>query len=287
MDVAPSEAGELGEEDYGVYKMLHQEALKKFGNTSFVQRTQALFHLISTLQSLQPSLKLEDSSESDELDMLADVVERVHGQTLSPGGEESKSREKGKHAGFPTALWADGLVRPPLCMASTPYMRRDLVVWGDCVKLRYGSSPASSPWLWQHMKLYVERMASAFHAIRIDNAHGTPLHVAAAMTDVARAVSPSFSATLDRAFTALHPPPSLLPCSFPPLLYCQIRPNIFVCAELFTGRVDQDVLYTTQLGINALVRESLQSSSARELADHIYKHGGEPVASISANDVRS
>ena len=145
-------------------------------------------------------------------------------------------------------------VPTPLCTASTPYMRREVVIWGDCVKLRcvaaihvfvwlwarvavavcavlmpvllcrYGKTPRDSPWLWSHMRTYVEAMARLFHAFRLDNAHGTPLHVAAYMVDRARAV----------------------------------RPQLYVCAELFTGDVGHDVRYVTKLGINGLVREAMQ-----------------------------
>lgn len=76
----------------------------------------------------------------------------------------------------------------PLCSASTPYMRRSLVVWGDCVKLRYGAGPEASPWLWGHMTAYVEMMSRIFHGFRLDNSHGTPLHVLDFLSDAARIV---------------------------------------------------------------------------------------------------
>lgn len=28
----------------------------------------------------------------------------------------------------------------------TAYIRRKIVIWGDCVKLRYGEKPSDSPW---------------------------------------------------------------------------------------------------------------------------------------------
>jgi hypothetical protein len=133
-----------------------------------------------------------------------------------------------------------------LCTASTPYMRRDIVIWGDCVKLRYGLSPSDSPWLWNHMAIYIKRMARIFQALRIDNAHGTPLHVAAAMIDAAR----------------------------------QVRPSLYVNAELFTGSVARDVEYASRLGITSLVREAMQSNSASELAGSLFGYGGAPVASL-------
>lgn len=134
----------------------------------------------------------------------------------------------------------------PLVMASTPYMRRDIVIWGDCVKLRYGDCPQDSPWLWKHMERYIRGMAHIFHAVRIDNAHGTPLHVAAHMVDMAR----------------------------------QVRHNLFVCAELFTGSQETDVQYVESLGIHALIREAMQAHSPAELGGMARSYGGSPVGSL-------
>lgn len=40
---------------------------------------------------------------------------------------------------------------------SLAYLRHDLVIWGDCVKLRYGSCADDSPWLWEHMGSYTRQ----------------------------------------------------------------------------------------------------------------------------------
>ena len=39
------------------------------------------------------------------------------------------------------------------------YLRRELVSWGDSVKLRFGERPEDSPWIWNFMRQYVEQTA--------------------------------------------------------------------------------------------------------------------------------
>lgn len=117
------------------------------------------------------------------------------------------------------------------------------------MKLRYGTSPSSNPWLWSHITAYVTSLASTFEGFRIDNCHSTPLEVGVAMLDAARVV----------------------------------RPDLYVCAELFTGSEEMDLVFVKKLGINSLVRESGNAHDVKELSRLIYRHGiGKPVASMDA-----
>ncbi|KAJ7070105.1 glycoside hydrolase family 13 protein [Mycena amicta] len=134
-------------------------------------------------------------------------------------------------------------------LPSKSYMRREVIVWGDCVKLRYGSGPSDNPWLWSHMTAYVESLAATFDGFRIDNCHSTPLHVGVAMLDAARVVNP----------------------------------NLYVCAELFTGNEEMDTVFVKRLGINSLIRESGNAWDPKELSRLIYRHGvGKPIGSMDA-----
>lgn len=129
---------------------------------------------------------------------------------------------------------------------SKSYLRREVIVWGDCVKLRYGSKPEDSPYLWKRMLDYSKLSAKLFHGFRIDNCHSTPIHVGMAMLDAARSVNP----------------------------------NLYVVAELFTGSEEYDILYVQQLGISSLVREAMQAHSVGELSRLCHKHGGRPLGSF-------
>ncbi|KAG6854523.1 hypothetical protein C0991_005435 [Blastosporella zonata] len=129
---------------------------------------------------------------------------------------------------------------------SKAYLRREVIVWGDCVKLRYGPSPSSNPWLWAHMTSYVTSLARIFDGFRIDNCHSTPLEVGTVMLDAARVV----------------------------------RPDLYVCAELFTGSEEMDLVFVRELGVNSLIRESGNAPDPKELSRLIYRHGvGKPIGS--------
>lgn len=66
------------------------------------------------------------------------------------------------------------------------YLRRRVVIWNDNIKLRYGQCREEAPDLWAHMEQYVSHASRLFKGIRLDNAHGTPLHVSTHMLDIAR-----------------------------------------------------------------------------------------------------
>ncbi|BFZ57850.1 bifunctional 4-alpha-glucanotransferase/amylo-alpha-1,6-glucosidase [Savitreella phatthalungensis] len=148
-------------------------------------------------------------------------------------------------------MWAADPLNDFAARTSKAYLKREVIVWSDCVKLRYGKQPSDNPWLWQHMEKYTVDMARVFQGVRIDNCHSTPIPVASYLLDKAR----------------------------------EVRPDLYIVAELFTGSETMDVIFMQKLGLSALIREAMQCNSTGELSRLVHIHGGRPVGSINATDV--
>jgi len=118
-----------------------------------------------------------------------------------------------------------------------PYLRRQVNIWGDSIKLRFGESPASSPYLWAHMGEYVSQMAALFDGFRLDNAHSTPIHVCQYMLQLARSRNT----------------------------------NLMVMAELFTSSAELDALFTTRLNINGMIREIMNRGDTRGVGAYFHE----------------
>lgn len=146
-------------------------------------------------------------------------------------------------------IWAADAMKDNAGPDWRPYLRRELIPWSDCVKLRYGNRPEDNPYLWEHMTKYVRLMAKFFTAFRIDNCHSTPIHVAEYLLDEAR----------------------------------KVQPNLAVFAELFTGNESMDYLFVKRLGLSALIREAMQAWSTQELSRIVHRHCGRPIGSFEIN----
>lgn len=146
-------------------------------------------------------------------------------------------------------IWdADPLVNfalPP----SDSYFTREIIIWGDCVKLNYTqpSIQLTLPYLYQHMSKYTALLVNIFDGLRLDNCHSTPVYAANYLLDVAR----------------------------------DINPNLFVFAELFTGSEQRDLYFIDQLALDCLLREALAWNYKEAFMDGLSKIGEKyPIGSV-------
>ncbi|KIM34496.1 glycoside hydrolase family 13 protein [Serendipita vermifera MAFF 305830] len=144
-------------------------------------------------------------------------------------------------------IWAANPLENFAERPSKAYLRREVIVWSDCVKLNYGRGPEDNPWLWKHITDYVTLLAGTFDGFRIDNCHSTPLHVGCTLLDAARVVNP----------------------------------DLYICAELFTGSEEMDVRFVSRLGISSLIREAYNAGDPKEMSRLLYRHGVQkPIGSM-------
>ena len=74
--------------------------------------------------------------------------------------EKVMMSEKGKHCMVHQGWIMGGDVLADFAApGSFRYLRREVVCWGDTVKLRYGQKPEDVPFLWDHMLKYTEMCA--------------------------------------------------------------------------------------------------------------------------------
>ncbi|RDL40032.1 putative Glycogen debranching enzyme [Venustampulla echinocandica] len=236
-------------------------------------RAAARNHFVKVLDEL--NLPLYREYDVDVAELLQQVFNRVkyvrldeHGPKLGPIDMKNpliesyftrlpKNSITSKHKEDDLALvnngwiWAANALVDHAGPKSRAYLRREVIVWGDCVKLRYGSGREDSPFLWDFMASYARLMAKYFTGFRIDNCHSTPIHVAEFLLDEAR----------------------------------RVRPNLFIVAELFTGSEETDYIFVKRLGLSSLIREAMQAWGTGELSRLVHQHGGRPIGSFEADEV--
>ena len=135
------------------------------------------------------------------------------------------------------------------CIIESAYLLREVVVWSDCVKLRYFDGEQRT-WIFGVMEEYVRLSAFLFDGFRLDNCHNTSIRLLEILIASARTVNPS----------------------------------LIVLAELFTSNQNTDVEYIRRVGIDMIVRETARDpreyENTRRYSDVLYAAGGEELGSL-------
>lgn len=245
----------------------------KLDSATDEQKAEARAKLVSGLDVVNVSYYKEYDAESAViLDQLFNRIKYCrlddHGPKMGPIGADSPLIESyftrlpvnettAKHKKEDLAVVNNGWVWGGNALVdnagpdSRVYLRREVIVWGDCVKLRYGKGPEDSPFLWDHMTKYARSLAKYFAGFRIDNCHSTPIHVAEHILDEAR----------------------------------RVRPDLYVVAELFSGSEEMDYVFVKRLGLSSLIREAMQAWGTGELSRLVHRHGGRPIGSFEVDEV--
>ncbi len=233
-----------------------------------IERSIRISRLLSAFRSVLDSINYSLYRNYDEkiAVIIRNIASRVRYERLDPSGPRlgpisssaplvatyfTRIETDGGTVAFANNGWiwnADPLINFAES-SSDSYFLREVIIWGDCVKLRYGEDPRDSPWLWDYMTKYTQQMASIFHAFRIDNCHSAPINVAEYLLGKAR----------------------------------EIQPELYVCAELFTGSSERDMQFITALGLNSLIREAMAAWSLEDLGRHTVEYGGQPLGSLSSS----
>ena len=134
----------------------------------------------------------------------------------------------------------------------TKYLTREIVIWSDCIKLRYFENRTKPTWVYGLALEYIQISSYLFDGFRLDNCHNTSLLLLESLLEEAR----------------------------------KINPKLLLLAELFTQDQATDIEYISKLGIDMIVRESAQHpdyySDVRRYSDILYNVGGEDLGSLQS-----
>lgn len=132
---------------------------------------------------------------------------------------------------------------------SDVYLTRELNSWESTVKLRYGTKREDNESLWDYIQEYATKIAKISHAIRIDNAHATPVELVEHIIKEVR----------------------------------KINPNVYIMPELFSTGEDEDIEIIQRLGINGFMREGVHNQNSESMGHLVCRSGGGRVGDITQN----